>query len=352
MSVLVRALIGMVCLMCVGCPRVGLERWVGEKGYTYIDNYSSANVIGWEVQNGRLVNNDRCQATSIQSPIPNEELEEKRTTTLEGSVEAEKLLKEITKLGVKGDYKRVRTADLKVTGGSIARMETLFLRRVPANGETLNIVDEALAIGALEMTLRDESKVNISGEFTFKAADVAAGVHFEKNGVLKVSGTDVFVGYKASKYSAVVANESANCGNGKTLLLPNLGVAVYVKETRKTPDGDFEALVRIAPIVSQSKFQGKVAGSGSEAPMSYGTEELEAVYEVEKAGEAADWDKAHRATQNDTLLISGPTNVILSFGVYVEVPVSSQRHIFLQAVGVNQDGVDAIATRVSLVAAR
>jgi hypothetical protein len=188
-----------VLVLLSGCAHP-LKQWVEDRGYTFIEDYSTINVLGRQLTNAGLTPN-RFFTVPEFGRVPGQlpdcwGTSQSVTVSIEGQAAAENVLKRISNLRIGGKLDRVSRVELTLTKPHKEELLVLIPSVGLRESEEVSVVTKVLNTGQLRVAAYDSTDANITasldlyelGTGTLGAESKVESAYFE-------TGADYYVGY-------------------------------------------------------------------------------------------------------------------------------------------------------------
>ncbi|ETR73147.1 MAG: hypothetical protein OMM_01174 [Candidatus Magnetoglobus multicellularis str. Araruama] len=154
--------------MCLsmGCTS-GIEKWVGQKGYVFDPDFRETQIMGHILQDNKIVINPCIANRSISMPLS----EKAQLHTIEGSANIKRLLQEVTKTPIMGDFFQAQQAILTLRDLSTEKL-TEFIPTGPCNNFKMKMITEILNAGGMSVVIKDAGGNDIT--YLFKPVSETA----------------------------------------------------------------------------------------------------------------------------------------------------------------------------------
>jgi len=193
----------MGCLSCIlfftGCS-TGLERWVNKKGFVFAPDYQESQIMGFVIQDQQLVINP-CVANRY-SAIPL--VEKAQVQVIEGSAAIKKLLQDVTKTPISGNFFQAQQAILTLRDLSRVKL-TELIPTGPCNNFQMEMITEVLTAAGMSVVIKDSAGNDIT--YLFKPVSetaVPSDVVFGRP--IFISGRQFVLGYKTNFFDCKSIN--------------------------------------------------------------------------------------------------------------------------------------------------
>ena len=89
-----------------------IKEWVENRGYTFYRDYSTINILGYEMHNGQPQSNPYLTVVSKKGMIPDVTKKKQRMFKIEGSAEIERFLSSVTEGNITGKFEICKKAEI------------------------------------------------------------------------------------------------------------------------------------------------------------------------------------------------------------------------------------------------
>jgi hypothetical protein len=194
-------LIGCLCciLLLTGCS-TGLERWVKKKGFVFAPDYLESQIMGFVIQDQRLVINPCVANRSTGIPL----VEKAQLQVIEGSATIKKLLQDVTKTPIAGNFFQAKQAILTLRDLSTVKL-TELIPTGPCNNFQMEMITEVLTAAGMSVVIKDSGGNDIT--YLFKPVSetaVPSDVVFGRP--IFISGRQFVLGYKTNVFDCKSIN--------------------------------------------------------------------------------------------------------------------------------------------------
>jgi hypothetical protein len=181
-------------LLLSGCS-TGLERWVSKKGFIFAPDYQETQVMGHIIQDTRLVINPCIANRSTSIPL----VEKAQLHVIEGSAKIKKLLQDVTKTPITGNFFQAKQAILTLRNLSTVKM-TELIPTGPCNNYQMEMITEVLTASGMSVVIKDAAGNDIT--YLFKPVSetaVPSDVVFGRP--ILISSRQFNLGYKTNVFN-------------------------------------------------------------------------------------------------------------------------------------------------------
>jgi hypothetical protein len=333
-----------------------LQKWVQERKYTYIDNYSSINPLGYIDEQNILRECHVIAVYSKEGKIPNITKEEEVTIEIDGGANLEKTFSKLGDVKVEGDFDSVDKTFIKLVDPFIENA-TCIIPKAPCNQENMLLVTSVLNTGQMEITILDEKGVDISTKFKVKQiADVETDATIDLKEYYKASGRNYYVGYNATKIKCINSMvKTLTIKRNEPFIDPELGLRASFFEYIED-DQNPRARLHIAPSRHQSeygfindsmKIKSLVDDDITDCLQVSTTANFENCYEINKYRYALS-QVSYIKENNPNPIIIDPVIVSVAFGSNFGVAVVPMNSgLYVEIISVSKDVVEMKAQLIN-----
>jgi hypothetical protein len=186
-------------LLLTGCS-TGIERWVASKGFVFAPDYQETQLMGHILQDKRLANNPCIANRSTSIPL----VEKAQLHIIEGSANIKKLLQDVTKTPIAGNFFQAKQAILTLRDLSKVKL-TELIPTGPCNNFQMEMITEILTAAGMSVVIKDAAGDDIT--YLFKPVSetaVPSDVVFGRP--IFISGRQFNLGYKTNIFKCKSIN--------------------------------------------------------------------------------------------------------------------------------------------------
>jgi hypothetical protein len=222
-----------------------MNRWVTSRGYIYYPNYSSIDVLGYDVDGNILKSNNEFDIERDRGGVPNFDLSSDSQFKLKGSADISKFLSQAILNGtgeINGNFENASKAIITLNNPFTVQARS-FAPIEKCEGHK-TIVFATLNTGDMSVRIEDKNGVDITASFKVKNTLDASGNLSSKNSeTIKITGSNFYIGYIPRKIKCdVVTTKRITIMRNESKVDRDIGIFVKYIDYRD-PDGIGQALV-------------------------------------------------------------------------------------------------------------
>jgi hypothetical protein len=191
----------LVCLLWLTGCSTGLEGWVAKKDFVFAPDYKESPIMGHIIQDNILVINPCIANRSTSIPL----VEKPQSQVIEGSEKIKKLLQDVTRTSITGNFFQAKQAILTVRDISSIKL-TELVPTGQCNNYQMEMITEVLTAAGMSVAIKDAKGNDIT--FLFKPVSetaVPSDVVFGR--LILISGRTFNLGYKTKMFSCKPINQ-------------------------------------------------------------------------------------------------------------------------------------------------
>ena len=191
------ACVAALSIILAGCAPA-LRKWVEKREYTYYEDYSTQNILGYLVKNGGLETNPIFDVKGKRGNVPDTKLGGDRQLTIYGNTEARNFINETGKGSIKGNLESIKKVEIKLKQPFNELIQTI-IPKAPCDNRNMVIVADVLNTGIMYINIIGNNNLDITAEFNSEIDRIKAGAGIELSNREKLRGEDLFIGYRTRK---------------------------------------------------------------------------------------------------------------------------------------------------------
>jgi hypothetical protein len=184
-------------IILIGCAPP-LRKWVEKRRYTYYEDYSSQNILGYLVRNGGLESNPVFDVKGKKGTIPDTKTGGDSQLTIYGSTEARNFINKTGKGSIKGNLESIKKVEINLKQPFNELIQTI-IPKAPCDDRNMVIVSDVLNTGIVHVNIIGNNNLDITAKFNSEIDRIKAGPGIESGNKGKLRGEDLFVGYRTRK---------------------------------------------------------------------------------------------------------------------------------------------------------